>query len=72
MVWEVGRRDGAEKDRMGVVCYSDRYVHEDQRWAFAERHLAVHYNCEDAMTGDYAPLPALPPGADRGREAASA
>jgi hypothetical protein len=67
MVWEIGRRDGAEKDRMGVVCYSDRYAREGGRWTFAERHLAVHYNAEEATSGEYAPLPPLPSSALRGR-----
>ena len=61
IVWEIGRGRGAEQDRMGVVCYIDRYVREGDRWLIAERRLSVHYNAEAVASGTYAPLPSPPP-----------
>jgi hypothetical protein len=60
LVWEVGRRSNASSDRMGVVAYADRYVHEEDRWTIASRRLTVHYETLDLPTGTYVPLPALP------------
>jgi hypothetical protein len=62
IVWEIGHTRGAEQDRMGVVCYLDRYVREDGRWLIAERRLSVHYHAEAVATGTFSPLPP-PPGA---------
>ena len=61
LVWEVGRRSGADNDRMGIVAYNDRYLHEDGRWVIADRRLKVHYNVSGLPPGAYAPLPPLPP-----------
>jgi hypothetical protein len=63
IVWEIGHTRGAEQDRMGVVCYLDRYVREGGRWLIAERRLSVHYHAEAVATGTFSPLPPPPPGA---------
>lgn len=61
IVWEIGRRSGAEDDRVGVVSYSDKYTRENGRWAIAERFVPVHYNNEHIPAGTFNPLSALPP-----------
>jgi SnoaL-like domain len=61
IVWEIGHTRGADHDRMGIVCYIDRYVRGGDRWLIAERRLSVHYHTEALASGAFAPLPALPP-----------
>ena len=59
-VWEVGRWAGSATDRMGVVAYADRYVHEDGRWVIASRRLTVHYDNRGLPTGTFVALQPLP------------
>jgi len=44
-----------------IGCYQDRYVKQDGRWLFAERHYAVLYNDEGKgdMTGTVNEFPPL-------------
>jgi hypothetical protein len=61
IVWEIGHTRDAEQDRMGIVCYIDRYVRGGDRWLIAERRLSVHYHTEALARGVFSPLPPPPP-----------
>jgi hypothetical protein len=54
LILEIFRRWGADGDTMQVTSYTDRYVRESGRWAFAERRLEVQYTRE-LTAGEFRP-----------------
>jgi hypothetical protein len=54
LILEIFRRAGADDDTMQVTSYTDRYVRESGRWAFAERRLEVQYT-RQLTPGEFRP-----------------